>query len=625
MKIPKESAMLLDIQYAREDRKNGIPDCLYIIWKDLETNEKHVDTVMSPPMHVYFEKPEYRNHTYIKTEENKDKLTRKTVKYKDIIYEVAKEDGPEAMNYLNTCFQTRNYQGIDRINLSPYAFGHDYDIRVFYRNLWMNNYDNDRPKHLWKAFGDIEVDTLEATGSIAEITEEANCPIDLVTIIDGESKTSYTFCLTGVACKEKDTTNMTAHELDQELERREMYKHRQKEQDYYRTHIDELIAKAHETFDENYPGFEFKPYFYDDEKKMLVHIFQLIHMLNPDFLMFWNIAFDIPYMIARMRKLGLDPKEIMPNPAFINKVCRFKKDKIHFAVKNKTDFFNVSDSTVYIDQMVLYAAIRKGGSELRRYNLQYIAQKELRDSKYDYSEEGTIKTLSYRNWLRYFLYNIKDVLLQYGIEEVTSDLDTLYVYSYENITPYEDTFKQTVKLRNVQYRYWEELNMVPGVNANAILNQGQEEPEEEDDEEDELENTGKKKNTGYEGALVGNPLLIKPFGVPIYGKRSTNVFRYSIDMDMSAFYPNTIGAMNIYPPCLIFKMILDAAQYDVRGGKIPFNGITDVQVITENGDSLVGDVAKECVDNFITGNIVTFAHKWMNFPSIGEIYKRLKG
>lgn len=625
MKIPKDRAMLIDIQYVKEDRKNKIPDCLYIIWKDLETDEKHLETIPNPPVHIYFEKPEFRNHTYLKTEESKDKLYRKTVKYKDIIYEVAHEDGPEAMNYLNMCFQTRNYGAIDRIKLSPYAFGHDYDIRVLYRNLWMNTYENNAPKHLHKAFGDIEVDTLETDKSVVEFTKTAECPIDLVTIIDGKTKTTYTFCLTGVKCKEKDTTTMSSKEVDAELERREMYKHRQKEQDYYRTHIDELIAEAHKQFDESYPGFEFKAYFYDDERVMLVHLFQLIHKIKADFLMFWNIAFDIPYIINRMRRLGLDPNEIIPHPDFINKICHFKKDNFHFAVKNKTDFFTVSDYTIYIDQMVQYAAIRKGSSELRRTSLQYIAEKELQDKKYDYSEEGNIKTLSYRNWLWYFLYNIKDVLLQYGIEEVTTDLDTLYVYSYENITPYESTFKQTVKLRNVQYRYWEEQNLVPGVNANAILNKNQSEPEEDDEDGDDIfENTGKKKSTGYEGALVGNPRLINHFGVQMYGKPTNNVFRYSIDMDMSAFYPNTIGAMNIYPPNLIFKMILDASQYDVRGGRIPFNGITDVQAVKENDDSFVGDVAKECIDNFATGNLATFAHKWMNFPSIANIFKTIR-
>ena len=82
---------------------------------------------------------------------------------------------------------------------------------------------------------------------------------------------------------------------------------------------------------------------------------------------------------------------------------------------------------VFTDQMVNYAAIRKGREELRSTTLNYIGQKELEDEKLDYSEDGNIKTVSYNNYLRYILYNIKDVLLQGGIEQATSDLETYYL------------------------------------------------------------------------------------------------------------------------------------------------------------------------------------------------------
>ena len=364
---------------------------------------------------------------------------------------------------------------------------------------------------------------------------------------------------------------------------------------------------------------------------MIRHVFQLIHQLSPDFMMFWNIAFDIPYLINRIKYLGGDPKDIICHPDFPNKECMFKYDNFHFQIKNKTHFFRVSDMTIYADQMVNYAAIRKGQAELRNNKLTYIAQKEIGDEKLNYEEDGTIKTLSYRNWLKYFLYNIKDVLLQYGIEDVTNDLETFYIYSYENITQYENVFKQTVKLRNFQYRDWLAQGLVPGVNVNAFVNGDGNIAEEEEEDEDEdpfAESDGKPKkkgkDVGYEGALVGNPLLINHFGDLLYGKRTNNIFRFSIDMDMTAFYPSTVGAMNIYPTCLIFKMILPASQYDVRGGTIPFNGITDVQVVKENTDSFNGDIAKEVIDNFITKNYLAFAHKWMNFPTVSDVYTEIQ-
>ena len=92
---------------------------------------------------------------------------------------------------------------------------------------------------------------------------------------------------------------------------------------------------------------------------------------------------------------------------------------------------------------------------------------------------------------------------------------------------------------------------------------------------------------------------------------------------MTAFYPSTIFAMNIDPSTLIFKMIISSDQYDVRGGKLPFNGITDVQLVAENSDSFSGDVAKEVMDNFQTRDYISTAHKWMNMPSVNEVYEEM--
>jgi hypothetical protein len=189
------------------------------------------------------------------------------------------------------------------------------------------------------------------------------------------------------------------------------------------------------------------------------------------------------------------------------------------------------------------------------------------------------------------------------------------------MTPYEDEFKQTVKLRNVQYKsFLMNQGLVPGENINKFLNTSV--PSEEDDDDDDDDSSDKK--TKFEGALVGDPTLISNFGVKLFGKKSNSVFKYSIDMDMSRFYPSCIAAMNIEPSCLIFKAIIDPCQYDVRGGKIPFNGITDVQINEKNNDSFADDIAKEVFDNFQTRNYLSVGHKWLNLPSINEVYERLK-
>ena len=609
MHIDKDNSMLLDIQYIKADKKNNTPDYLYCIYKDLRTNKKFLQAIPEPMMKIYFKKPEYRGYTHNPSFSPLEELETKVVKYKDIIYKIAKDMGPSGQQKLNDCFNTRNYRGLKEFLTYPYVFGADFDIRGWYRHKWLANYDNDKIKHITKGFLDIEVDIME-TG---EPNPYIN-PVDLVTVIDWTSKKSYTFSLIGVDYTEKDLSKMNEYEKKEELEKKELYKQRLEQQEYWSTHVDELLEETHKAFDELYPDMEYRFYFYKDERKMLVHLFQLINELKLDFIGIWNMPFDIPFLIERMTVLGLDPKQIMTHPDFPIKQCWFKKDEHNFAVKLKSDYFYLSSYTLFFDQMVLYAAIRKGSSELRQYKLNYIAKREIGDEKYDYSEEGNIKTLSYKNFLKYILYNIKDVLLQCGIEDKTGDVDTYYLTSYKNATPYESIFKQIAKLRNVQYMSYYDQGLIPGENVNGFLyNNKNNEVENDDDDE-----------PTFEGALVGNPLLIEPFGVELFGKKSSLIFLYSIDFDMKAFYPCTMRELNIDQSTLIFKMILEATQYDVRGGELKFNGITDVQLVDENEDSFVDDVAKELMDNYQTGDIIYTAHKWLNYPSIEEVYKKLR-
>ena len=137
------------------------------------------------------------------------------------------------------------------------------------------------------------------------------------------------------------------------------------QQKYMITHTSEFNQKLHETYDDFYGSdLKYKQFFYTDEKKMLVHLFQLINQLKLDFIAVWNISFDIPYLIERLTRLGLDPKEVMCHPDFPAKVCYFKKDDRNFEIKNKNDTMVLSSYTNFIDQMELYAANRKGASFL---------------------------------------------------------------------------------------------------------------------------------------------------------------------------------------------------------------------------------------------------------------------
>lgn len=608
----KENAMLLDMQYVKQNKQTGKPDYLYIIWKNLDTMEKHLQIVPEPKMKIYFEKEEFRDHTYNKNYAKLEELEEKVVKYKDIPFAIAEDAGPSGKRLLAQAFETKNYRLLKNIQLYPYVFGADYDAVAWYRIEWRRNLHNERTKKIKKGFLDIEVDGLEEKG----MPNPMFSPINAVTLIDAYDKKVYTFLLTDREFKSNVSNHpslVSEDDVKKDAIRKEMYEHMWKEQHELMEHTNEFISKLHDMFDESYGDLEYNIYFYTDEKKMLIHLFQLINKLKLDFIGIWNISFDIPYIMKRLEALGLNPADVMCHPDFPTKTCYFKADVRNHDIKNKSDFFYISSYTIFYDQMELYASIRKGNSELRSYRLNDIGSIEVRDTKLDYSESGDIKTLPYKNYELFVIYNIKDVLLQMGIEEKTFDVDTFYVSSYINATPYDKVFKKTVALRNVQYLSFLKQDLIPGANINIFEQEEVTYDDEKDDDDDD--------DDSFEGALVANPIYNGYVGLPLYGRPSNCIFGNAIDFDMSAFYPSSIRAMNIDPSTLIFKLIMDVDQFDTKisDGNLPFHGITDDH-FAENED-----VGKECIDNFQVGNYLSFAHKWLNFPSVSDVLKEIRG
>ena len=188
--------------------------------------------------------------------------------------------------------------------------------------------------------------------------------------------------------------------------------------------------------------------------------------------------------------------------------------------------------------MINYAKVRKGQAELPSLKLNSIGRSELNDEKLDYSDEANIKTLAYVDYWKFVLYNIKDVMLQMGIERKTDDLSTIFQRAYDNATDYDSVFSQTVFLKNrVAYDYYTQLDLILGNNINIKYNNRDEDEKEDEeyetDEDGEPDWTRPKHKNGFEGALVGDPMNNGHEGIKLYGVRSKFVFNYVIDLDLN--------------------------------------------------------------------------------------------
>lgn len=449
--IDKDNVMLVDMLYHRPRKETNKKDALDIVYKDLTNGEKHILTIENPEINIYFVREEYRNYTHNKAFMEIDKCDEHRVQYKNIIWYIANQAGPEYAGELKRMLEMRDMKSLQLMHTYPYVFGSDIPIDTFYRANWLLEYDNEAQKPLTKLFFDIEVDTINIVG----FPKNGECPINAITVVDDIENSVYTFLL-------NEPSNPQIAE--------------------FTGNIDSIIEELHDDFDESYGVLDYKVFMYDDEKDLIRDTFILINTLKRDVALAWNgMGFDIPYLIARMETLNMVPEDIMCHPDFKYKTCRFIPDTRNFEVANKGDCLKLSSYTKYLDQMILYAATRKGQSELRSNALTYIGKVELNDEKLDYSDEANIKTLPYVNYKKFYKYNVKDVLLQLGIERKVSDVDNLYLRAYSNCTDFDKVFKQTVMLKSRAYYEYLLQGIILGNNVNIF---------------------NKESDSGFTGALI---------------------------------------------------------------------------------------------------------------------------
>jgi len=578
--VDKDNIMLLDVLYYPPRKETNREDFIDIIYKELDTGEKHIKSIKNPTIDIYFLKEQYRNYDYNKTFMEIDKCDKHSVEYKKIPWYIAGQAGDQYVNELRRLVENGRYKDIQKIQTYPYVFGSDIPIDVFYRTQWLLEYDNEQMKPLTKIYCDIEVDTI----SVSNFVRDGSCPINAVTVVDDVSNSVYTFLL-------NNPDNPLISEFVKD--------------------IDNFIEELHMMFDESYGRLSYYIYMYDSEKELLIEMFKLINTLKRDYCLFWNgLGFDIPYILARFEKLGLDPYDIICHKDFKNKICKLHEDDKNFQIANKGSYFKASTYTKYIDQMILYAATRKGQSELRSNALNVIGQKELGDEKLDYTDEANIKTLPYKNYRKFVAYNIKDVLLQMGIERKCNDIDNLYLRSYSNCTEVDKVFKQTVMLKSRAYYEYLLQGNVLGNNVNVF---------------------NKDATEGFVGALVGDPLLNSHTGIVLLGAPSMYVFDNVIDMDFSSMYPHIIISFNIERNTMIAKIIIPDVIEDKYDHIFTKTEIVDVNFDDdtdedddEKEENIGYDAGKDFLDNYLCGDILSIGTKWFNLPDINEINTKFK-
>ena len=606
--INDKDVSLLNVTYIRpgKDKYTGekIQERFEVIYKDSNGNVHKKDEPAEAD--IFIVKPEYRNYNYNKPVERIDHCDVVRVPISKIKFKIAEAMGEQGEAFVKDCIANKNFKALDRLYGWPYSYVADFQPEYYYMRDWYKNHELKEPK-LTKAYMDIEIDQIDNKIDINNIKNSAIAPVNCVTVILEESRECYTFIL-----KPFPPPLISSGEYNEDY-RKELYESQLKQWKYLMDHKKEFIKEQHEAFDKVYGKFDYHIRSYDKEIELIADIFRLINDRKPNYLMCWNARFDIQYLMYRIINLGYDPVSIICHPDFKNPRCYFQEDNRTFEISKQTDYFNCSSYTQYVCQMRNFSNVRKSEHKLRSFSLNAISDRELKDKKVDYADIGNIITFPYIDYWRFLAYNVKDSMLQYGIEKKNNDIATYYMRSHENLTPYNKIFKETHLLRNVREKYFEDGGWVQGNNINIIS---------KDNDNEFYESSDERNNESYDGAINADPIWNDNIGVDLMGKNSNNLYSNCIDFDMSSFYPSNKIFSNMDPITLIYKASLD--NNDFLSGEINNRSLnTDYIKKDKNGNEKTTDFTGEALNAVLGENILTVGFNYLNLPSITELTDRV--
>ena len=412
--------------YPRNDENGKLQDdFIDLVIKNNVTKEKFVRTIKRPD-YIYYTAKEDEYIPYNLFFIEKEKVNEKSVLFKNLLLDIAEFTGNTEFFYENIRNGVRRQNNL--LHTCPSVFLSDMNIEDHYMFRFANSYTNS----IWpisKAFFDIEADTINMVGDFPELGE---CPINAVSLIDDEHSTIYVFLL-------RNEKNYLIEEFEKNIN------------DHLKTELQTFIIDAVGGYKQarrlGVDNFDFKFLMYDecDEIKLISDLFRIINILKTDFIMAWNMAFDIPYIIKRIEKLGYDPAQIMCHPDFIHKYATYYVDEKH---KNeyaeRGDFAKIASYSVFIDQMIQFASRRKGQSTIRSFRLDDIGDLVAGVRKLDYKHITTdLSQLPYKDYKTFVFYNIMDTVVQKCIEKRTGDIDFIFNKAISNNTRYSKVHRQT--------------------------------------------------------------------------------------------------------------------------------------------------------------------------------------
>lgn len=468
-------------------------DFLILLFRDNEKGVKKVHIIYEPLYTFYVIKPEYSVPDYNLFFIEKDKVDPYTCKYVDILRAIAEVTHNEQFYMDNVTSGTPANN--NKLHTCPEIFMSDMNVENYYRFLFGLSYKNE-PFAVTKAFLDIETD---GQYSLSSFPESGEVPINAIAYCDEQSNTVYQFLL-------NDPRNPQVQKYKDQWDSGQITK--QELHDF----VIQAVGGWKKATKYGLMDMQYRIVFFDDEVELIKTMFQVINKTIPDFIMIWNMAFDLNFIIDRLNNLGVDPLEVICDDRIGLKHLKFyvdERNKNEFAERG--DFVNITSYSVWLDQMIQFASRRKGRAQFRSFRLDAIGEDIASVRKLDYSHiTRNINMLPYLDMKTFSFYNVMDVIVQKCIEKQTQDCEYTFTKCLVNNTVYAKCHRQSVYLANRFAKDFYDYGYIIGNNRNKW---------------------NEKPTTKFPGAMVGEPTHnSKDVYVKING-RPTMITENDIDFD----------------------------------------------------------------------------------------------
>lgn len=583
-----EGSILFDVRYYRK------PECFEVIYLDPITHQLEV-RYEEPIVDIWFLKEEYRTNQYQISQAEMDKCYPVYCKVSQIPLAIAQNIGGEWKEYFDKNSKYKKQSELSEYMCRcPWVFKADFVPDVYFRLRWLQKYgDQIDVSQVTYGFLDIEIDVIDKTVNPKDITDVSQ-PVNAVTIILPHKKICAVLVL---GPRPKHKIHPKFHML---LDKQKV------EFDWMVNHQEEfkrMIVEDDEDNKKYLEGYDVRLHIFDfnDEIKLIKTVFDYINKYRPMFMTSWNAKFDDNYLMNRIAYLGYDPKDFMIPKDFKTDRLYYAEDKSNnFSLKNSRDWFHTSTYTVYICQMRLFAMIRKSQSERRSYGLSSVGKDLAGIDKLTQTKSGSFRQFAYTDFLKFILYNVRDVVVQLAIELAAADFQSLVGRSYMFATQYSKCFQETHIVRNIREFIFEDEEYVQACKLIVDPN----------------------IDTAFKGAFVAPTIHNSPTGQILNGKKINNIMFGVLDADAASYYPSTKMAMNMDPMSLLFKCKINNRVF--TNNQCVNHSFNQEYVWHDSKNKPHDeDMTGPIINSYKNGNEMSVLSNWFNVPSVSDIFEEL--